>query len=77
MVETAIASIGLTVALSILIIGALVLVVAGGRIAEWLAAHYGFGPVFPTAWKIIQWPVALACIILGVCVDLLLRTRLS
>jgi membrane protein len=58
-------SIGLTMALSILIIGALVLVVAGGRIAEWLAASYGFGPVFPTAWKIIQWPVILACMILA------------
>src|SRR6476620_7130183 len=41
-------AIGLTVALSILIIGALILVVAGGHIAEWLAAHYGFGPFFPT-----------------------------
>jgi membrane protein len=54
-------SIGLTVALSILIIGALILVVAGGHIAEWLAAHYGLGPVFPTGWKIIQWPVVVAC----------------
>ena len=54
-------AIGLTVALSILIIGALILVVAGGHIAEWLAAHYGLGPVFPIGWKIIQWPVVLAC----------------
>src|ERR1044072_3561801 len=41
-------AIGLTFALSILIIGALILVVAGGHLAEWLAAPYGFGPVFPT-----------------------------
>lgn len=54
-------AIGLTMALSILIIGALILVVAGGRIAEWLTAHYGLGPVFPIGWKIIQWPVVLAC----------------
>jgi len=54
-------AIGLTIALSILIIGALILVVAGGHIAEWLAGHYGLGPVFPTGWKIIQWPVVLAC----------------
>ena len=53
-------SIGLTMALSVLIIGALTLVVGGGRIAEWLAGVYGFGPVFPVAWKIIQWPVVLA-----------------
>jgi len=54
-------AIGLTVALSVLIIGALVLVVAGGKIADWMAAHYGFGPVFQFAWKTIQWPVVLAC----------------
>ena len=54
-------AIGLTMALSVLIIGALVLVVAGGKIAEWLAATYGFGPVFPLTWKIIQWPAVLAC----------------
>ena len=54
-------AIGLTTALSVLIIGALVLVVAGGKIAEWLAATYGFGPMFPLTWKIIQWPVVLVC----------------
>jgi len=58
-------AIGLTVALSVLIILALVLVVAGGRIAEGLASVYGFGPVFPLTWKIIQWPVVLACMILA------------
>jgi len=58
-------AIGLTVALSVLIILALVLVVAGGRIAEGLASIYGFGPVFPLTWKIIQWPVVLACMILA------------
>ena len=63
--KTRLVSISLTIALSVLIIGALVLVVAGGRIAEWLAASYGFGPVFPTAWKIIQWPVILACMMLA------------
>jgi membrane protein len=58
-------AIGLTMVLSILIISALLLVVAGGRIAEWLAHIYGFGPVFPMAWKIIQWPVVLGCLILA------------
>ena len=58
-------SITLTIALSVLINGALVLVVAGGKIAEWLAAHYGLGPVFPMTWKIIQWPVVFACMVLA------------
>ena len=55
----------LTMALSLLIIMALILVVAGGRIAEWLAAVYGLGSTFPVAWKIIQWPVVLGCMILA------------
>jgi membrane protein len=58
-------SIGLTIALSILIILVLVLVVAGGHIAEWLGSAYGFGPVFPIAWKIVQWLVVLGCMILA------------
>jgi len=51
----------LTIALSVLIISALVLVVAGGHIADWLAYHFGLGDTFPLIWKIIQWPVVLAC----------------
>jgi len=58
-------AIALTMALSVLIISALLLVVAGGWIAEWLARTYGFGPAFPLAWKIIQWPVVLGCMILA------------
>lgn len=54
-------AIGLTSALSVFIILALVLVVAGGHIAEWLAAAYGLGDTFPLAWRILQWPVVLGC----------------
>lgn len=59
------AAISLTVALSVLIISALVLVVAGGRIGEGIANAYGFGPAFAIAWKIIQWPVIFAFLILA------------
>ena len=58
-------AIALTMVLSVLIILALILVVAGGWIAEWLAAHFGLGSTFPVAWKIIQWPIILFCIILA------------
>jgi membrane protein len=58
-------AIGLTMALSILIISALVLVVAGGHIADGLAGAYGFGTTFPLIWKIVQWPVVLACLVLA------------
>jgi membrane protein len=58
-------AIGLTMALSVLIISALLLVVAGGHIADWLASIYGLGSTFPLVWKIIQWPFVLASIILA------------
>lgn len=58
-------AISLTIALSVFIIGALVLVVAGGHIADSLARTYGLGEAFPLAWKIIQWPVVLGCMIVA------------
>jgi membrane protein len=58
-------AITLTIALSVLIISALLLVVAGGHIAEGLAGYLGYSSAFATAWKIIQWPVVLAFMILA------------
>lgn len=58
-------AIGLTIALSVLIISALILVVAGGHIAEFLAGKFGFSSVFSLTWKILQWPVVLAFMILA------------
>ena len=63
--KTRLVAITLTVALSVLIISALLLVVAGGHIAEGLAGHLGYGSAFATAWKIIQWPVVLAFMMLA------------
>ena len=50
----------LTIALSVLVITALLLTLMGGQIADWLAAHFGLGAVFTTAWKTIQWPLVFA-----------------
>ena len=52
-------SVGLTVALAILILAALAIVLYGGTIGEALAARYGFGDFFTLVWKIVQWPIAL------------------
>ena len=49
----------LTVALSIFIIIALVIVLYGGGIGERLAAYLGLGAAFTVVWKILQWPIAL------------------
>lgn len=58
-------AITLTVALSVLILSALALVVAGGHIGEGVANAYGFGPAFAMVWKIIQWPFVFAIMILA------------
>ena len=50
----------LTLILAVLIIAALVIVLYGGRIADGLAGHFGFGGAFTLAWKIAQWPIVLA-----------------
>jgi membrane protein len=47
----------LTIILSVLVLVAFTLVVAGPEIAERLAARLGFGPVFKWGWSILQWPV--------------------
>jgi len=58
-------AIGLTVALSLLIIAALVLVMGGTRIAEYLARAYGLSTFFLVSWKVLQWPIALAFMLLS------------
>ena len=50
----------LTIALSILVIAALLLVLWGGAMADYLATVHGFGGFFAIAWKIIQWPLVFA-----------------
>jgi membrane protein len=58
-------AIGLTVALSVLIIAALVLVLYGGKIVDHVAWGYGFGELFRLTWKLLQWPIALAFMLIS------------
>jgi membrane protein len=55
----------LTIVLAVLIISALALVLYGGKIADWLAASYGFGFAFVIAWKVAQWPIVLIFLLLS------------
>jgi membrane protein len=55
----------LTIALAVLIVSALLLVLAGGHIAALIAQSFGFGSVFVTAWKILQWPIVLLFILVA------------
>lgn len=58
-------AIGLTIALSVLIITALLLVLYGGRIVDMLAHTYALGSFFVLTWKIAQWPIVLAFMLLA------------
>jgi len=53
----------LTVALAVLIIGALAIVLYGGTIGDALASRYGFSSVFDLTWRILQWPIALGFVL--------------
>ena len=52
-------SIALTIALSILITGALSIVLYGGRLGRFVAGMFGAGNAFALTWRILQWPIAL------------------
>jgi membrane protein len=57
--------VGLTLALSLLIIVALVLVLYGGKIGEFISAHIGLEHQFRIAWNLLQWPVAFFAMFLS------------
>jgi membrane protein len=58
-------AIGLTLALSFLIVSALVLVLYGHNLADTVAINFGLGDEFALAWKIVQWPIVLAFVLLS------------
>jgi membrane protein len=59
-------AIGLTVALSLAIVVAFTLIVAGPQLADWLGNQFAFGGVFVGTWKILQWPLAFAMVVAGI-----------
>jgi membrane protein len=50
-------ALGLTVGVSLLVLVSFALIIAGPRVAEYLAATTGLGGVFEWTWKILQWPL--------------------
>jgi membrane protein len=50
----------LTVAISILIILALIVVLSGGYLADEAGAYFGLRDAAVETWKVLQWPVAIA-----------------
>jgi len=58
-------AIALTMAISVLVMMALLIVLYGGNIAEWVGGKLGLADVSVLAWKIAQWAVALAFVTLS------------
>src|SRR5205085_6176770 len=58
-------AIGLTLALSFLIISSLVLVLYGHDLADTIAVRFGLGAAFALAWKVVQWPIVLVFVLLA------------
>jgi membrane protein len=56
-------SIFMSLAVIVLLVGALVLVIFGESIGVGVADLVGLGSVFATLWSIVQWPV-VACVVL-------------
>ena len=57
-------SMGLTIAVSLMIVIALALVMYGGHIGDSVAARFGFSDAFTFVWKLLQWPIALLFLML-------------
>lgn len=55
----------LTIAISVLIILALIVVLSGGYLADTVGAYYGLRDTAVDSWKVLQWPVAIAFVTLA------------
>jgi membrane protein len=54
----------LTIIVSLVIVVALAVVFFGGNLGDRAATHFGFSSAFKIAWNILQWPIALAFLLL-------------
>jgi membrane protein len=58
-------SIALTIAISALVIVALVIVLYGGSIATFLGEHVGLSAAAVNTWRFVQWPIALLFVMIA------------
>jgi len=61
-------SIGLTIGLAVLVIGAFVLFVFGQRIGLWIANSAGLGNTFTLVWNIVRWPAIVIFMMLALAI---------
>ena len=58
-------AVGLTLFMSILLLAALLIVLVGSRLVEWIGAELRLQPIAVEVWKIAQWPAAVAFVLLS------------
>jgi membrane protein len=58
-------ALGLTIAISLLLLSALVMVLLGGQLAEFMGAKLHLGSFAIMAWKVLQWPAALFLLVVA------------
>lgn len=58
-------AIGLTIALVVLILSALILMLYGGEIGVAVSQRFGLSKAFTFAWSVFQWPIVLAFMLLA------------
>ncbi|MDI3341207.1 MAG: YihY/virulence factor BrkB family protein [Sphaerobacter sp.] len=61
-------SIGLTIGLAVLVIGAFVLAVFGQRLGVWIAELAGLGSEFTVVWDIARWPAVVIFVMLALAI---------
>jgi membrane protein len=61
-------AIGLTLVLGVFALGALVLMVFGGAIGRLLGAVVGLGDLAVIVWNVVQWPLAVVFLLLGIAI---------
>jgi len=59
-------AIGLSLALAVFVVLALVIVVGGADLAAVVASWIGAGDIFRRVWAVIQWPVALLFVVFAI-----------
>lgn len=64
-------AIGLTIALTLFVVIAFALVLAGSDLAAWIAGRIGAGRAFEVTWTLLQWPLVLVLVVAAV--DLVYR----
>ena len=60
-------SIGLTFALAVLSVAALVVLLYGKGIANLLANRFGLSGAFQTLWSLFEWPFIASCVLVAFC----------